>query len=203
MHVTISFDDTSASLLRRIAEALETIASNTAPSPFAVGFAISLVNPAQEKNMQPGKIVKLSSKRGAAVKLAAAGPTQLSDSAPQAIAVFGIDAAGVYGAPLAPGASIVMSMGAPASGGPASPGSFVQDATPGIFSFTDANGVVHTNVQSVASGVFTPSPAGSADVGDAFPIGYVITGGSGDSGSAQFATAVGVETSEVIGLPTT
>jgi hypothetical protein len=203
MHVTITFDGSSYVLLTRIVEALETIARNTAPSPFAVAFQIAPAQPAQENmNMKAGSIVKLSSKRGEAVKLAAAAPTQLSDSSPQAIAVFGIDSAGVYGAPLAPGATIVMSMGASASEAGV-PGSFVQDPTPKAFNFTDPTGKVWTNIQAVASGVFTPSPAGSADVNDPFPIGYVITGGSGDSGSAQFETAVGVETSEVIGLPTT
>jgi hypothetical protein len=197
MHVTVSFDSTIHDLLLRLVVAAEKIAVNTAPSPYAVTFQI--LKAQENTDMQKGKIVVLGTKRGAAAKFAAGGPTQVSDSSPQAIAVFGVDASGVYGASLAPGASIALSMGAAANG---TPGTFVQDPTAKSFNFTDPTGKVWTNVASVASGVFTPSAAGSADVNDPFPVNYQITGGSGDSGSASFATAVGVETSEVIGLPT-
>jgi hypothetical protein len=180
------------SLLSRAVVALEGIRSNTAPSPFAVEFQIFAC---EENNMKKGRIVSLSV-RG---KASASAPNPISDSAPQAIAVFGIDAAGVYGAPLAPGASIAMTMGPGANG---VPGTFVQDAAAGVFDFTDPSGVAHKSVQSVASGVFTPSTGTAVDVNDPFPISYAITGGSGDSGSAQFQTQVGAEVAEVIGMPT-
>lgn len=180
-------------LLERIAVALETIAANTKPvSDTAVKFEIYAVE--ENTDMQKGKLALVV--RAGETK--AAGVTPISDSLPQAIAVFGIDLAGVYGASLAPGSSIGLTLGAAANG---TPGTFAQDATPGVFSFTDANGVLHSNVQSLASGVFTPNTT-TPDVNDPFNISYTITGGSGDSGSAQFETAVGVEVSEVIGIPT-
>ena len=196
MRVTIELDETSLDLLKRSTTALETIAKFFKPSPYAVTFQIFAVQ--ENSDMKPGKLVALTLSKGK--KAGAGAPIQLSDSAPQPVAVFGIDAAGAYGALLAPGATIVMSMSAGANGG--TPGTFVQDPTPGSFSFTDPTGQARTGVPSVASGVFTPSTGAAVDVNDPFSISYAITGGSGDTGSAQFETAVGVEVSEVIGLPT-
>lgn len=167
------------------------------PSNIAVSFQIAAVNN-KEMNMalQKGKLLAFV-KPGAAK---AAGPIQISDSDPQAIAVFGFDKAGVPGAVLPAGASISMTAGAGANG---TPGSFVQDTTPGVFSFVDSSGKLWTNIQSLASGVFTPAAAGSADVNDPFPVSYAITGGNNDTGQQLFETAVGVEASEVIGIPAT
>jgi hypothetical protein len=181
--------------------ALESIArSLNRAFPFvAVAFQIFAV---QENNdMQKGKLVLVAVKGKARAGAAAAGPTGISDSAPQKFAVFGVDAAGMYGAPLAPGATIVLSAGAGAKG---SPGSLSQDPTPGIFNFTDPNGVARTSIPSLVSGVFTPNTA-TPDTLDPFAVTFAITkadGTPGDTGSAQFQTEPGVEVSEVIGLPT-
>src|ERR1035437_3014136 len=104
MHVTVSFDSTIHDLLLRLVVAAEKIAVNTAPSPYAV--TLQILKGQENTDMQKGKIVVLGTKRGAVSKFAAAGPTQVSDSSPQAIAAFGVDASGVYGGSLASGASV-------------------------------------------------------------------------------------------------
>jgi hypothetical protein len=192
MQFVLTLDEPTRELFKQLIAAVQGIEKNTAPSRFAVAFTIALVN--KENTMKAGKLFKLVKGRAGA-----SAPISISDSAPQAIAVFGQDAEGEYGALLPAGASIALSVGPGANG---TPGTLLQDATPGIFTFTDAAGVVHTNVQALGSAVFTPTPAPNADVNDPFSFNYQITGGDGDSGSLLLQTAVGADVSEVIALPT-
>jgi hypothetical protein len=201
-------------LIRRQTEALESIAKSlriiakedAPPSPkVAVSYLVAVIPISQgELNMNApkkvaGKIYFFPLLPSRTAK--ASGPIQISDSLPQVIAVFGVDEEGNVGASLPTGASIALSTGPGANG---APGSYAQDSVGGTYSFVDANGVQHNNVPSLGSGTFTPSPAPNSDPNDAFPFNYAITlagGAAGDTGSAQFETAVGVEVSEVIGVP--
>src|ERR1035437_5670299 len=97
MHVTVSFDSTIHDLLLRLVVAAEKIAVNTAPSPYAVtllrlvvaaekiavntapspyAVTFQILKAQENTDMQKGKIVVLGTKRGAAAKFAAGGPTQ-------------------------------------------------------------------------------------------------------------------------------
>lgn len=197
MNITIKLDSATTALLNRFVVAAEAFVKNTGPSPYAVSYVIALA--IKGEDMQKGKLVALSVIRGKKL-IGLSSVTPISDSLPQPVAIFGMDAEGNYGASLAPGASIALSVGVGGNGG--TPVSFAQDAAPGSFNFTDPTGKVWTNIPSIGSGVFTPTPAPGSDPNDPFTFSYLITGGTGDSGSAQFQTAVGVEVSEVIGLPT-
>jgi len=151
---------------------------------------------------------KLAMKKGSLLSVSKPGkfgqsPTvqPISDSSTgQAIAVVGIDAAGAYGASLAAGATIAITV---ANGTNGVAATFVPDASPQAVTFTDASGAVHTNCPSLISGKIVP--ATPLDVNDPFVVTYAITlagGVAGDTGSATCEIVPGTETSEVLVFPT-
>jgi hypothetical protein len=210
MDVRISFDEKTISVferiatatennlavLERIAAAVEGIKANTAPSPFAVAFQILI---GETLDMKKGSVVK-TSKKGKFGQ-SPATPVPITDApSGQKVAVVGIDAQGAYGAPLATGASILISAANGANGVAAV---FTADPTPAAVTFTDASGVVHTNVPSLASGLLVASTP--PDINDPFVVSYAITlagGAAGDTGSATLEVVPGTEASEVLVFPT-
>ncbi len=197
MRVIVQLDDKTQALLTRIAVALEAIAKNTAPSPFAVAFQILIGGNLDMKSGSEFKVVKAG--KAGAVKQA--GVTPITDApSGQRVAVVGIDAQGAYGAPLASGATIAITVGPGANGVAAT---FTPDATPSSVNFTDANGVAHTGVPSLISGLLVA--ATPLDINDPFTVSYAITlsgGAAGDTGSASVEVVPGTEASEVLVFPT-
>jgi hypothetical protein len=188
MRVTVEFDKFFLALFQRLVVAAETIAKNTAPSPFAVEFQLLIGG-----SMLKGSM--LAKKVGASV------PTDITDAPTgQRVVVVGIDAQGAYGAPLATGASIVGSVG-PGTNTP-TPATFTPTIPPGLATFTDQAGVLHTNVQTILDGILAATTP--IDTNDQFTVSYAITnadGTAGDTGSAPVVITPGTEASEVLVFP--
>jgi len=204
MRIILSFDEQTEKLLTRavvaleslpgIKAALEKLAVDEAPSPFAVEFYLLLGG---ITDMQKGKVFGGSRSGRSAAR--AGAPTPITDAPTgQKIAVVGVDAQGVLGAQLAPGASILITVANGANGVAAT---FVADASPAPVSFVDANGKQQNSVPSLVSGVLTA--AQPIDPNDPFVVSYAITnadGSAGDTGSGTATIVPGVEASEVLVL---
>jgi hypothetical protein len=176
----------------QIQTALQQIAINTSPIP-SIGPAIAF-------QILIGGTLIMAAKGKMLAKRATAVPNPITDAPTgQKIAVIGIDAQGAYGAPLASGSTIKMTVANGANGVAAT---FTPDATPGTFSFVDQNGVQRNSVPSLLSGVLTASTP--VDPNDPFIVGYAITKADGTAGGAatvSCSVVPGTEASEVLVFP--
>jgi hypothetical protein len=179
-----------AASLVAIEESLKQIAVNTSQPP-PIGLAVAeqiLIGGTLE--MQTGKML--------ARPRAQSGPTPITDlPTGQKIAIVEVDAAGVYGALLPPGATIAFT---PVSD--PSVASVTPDPAPAIVNFVDANGVSRTNVQSSLSGTLAAASPIKPNV--PATVGYQITnadGTPGRTGTASFQVVPGTAAIEVFVFP--